>query len=218
MPRVASDEVWQGYYLALGHFMHAFSSMEDSLNGLVTSYLTFAVAGDYDSKYGAHYPVIQSAIGGMRLSTLKDSIQRLMRSTSVHKDIQAGVAEILGHLGAIQFLRNKIAHNSAYPLYVDGEWWFQTNDLNTIYEYQNHAIIYFTKEHLQTAASDLEVASGFIDRLLHPLVYSEAGDPEDEDQGRYGPWRYKPSTLKLEGPKYQPNPKRQPPRPPTAPK
>lgn len=190
---------WDAYHMALGRFMRASAEAENAINGLLIEY----VEERYDKKEpGAS--LIAAVIGGIRLKPMLDTFRRVVRLGGMPLEAQTELAEIFGHLGEIQFLRDKLAHNAVYREPKDEPGWFGVTNVRVAREKQSVEDIIFSVDTLDAATSDLNVAVTFVDRLLHPLEWAEMdrareSDPSFVGHTAYGAWRYKASALERTG-------------------
>jgi hypothetical protein len=188
--------------------------MEDSLNRLVSEFVVERVAHNQPSEAA----IIGAVMGGQRLAPLKDTLNRLLRVTAAADAVTKNVTDILAHVGEIQFLRDRLAHNGAFPDLENGRWWFGTTNVSTVRERKDSEMLFFTHEMLLAASHDLEDAWELIDRQIRPQFWAEVDDQMRREDPAYAgrtfppTWRYKPSELRRERPRSQPKRKsRQPP-------
>jgi len=222
------------YYSALGRLMHAFARAEDNLNLTVAN-----IVGKHvfpESQYEVRIPdswsrtsmlaaqkaaslsiqrsvVLKAVLGGQRLAPLRDTLKRVLKVIDADERMTAETNRILAHLGEIQFMRDKFAHNAAHADMTNKDGWFYTSNKQTVRADDDWEIIYFKPSMLVDMAFDLER----IPDLLHKALELESHarlmlDPEyaalmehPETREWLGPWRYKPSALRREGQKHGPN-------------
>lgn len=158
--------------------------------------------------------VLQAIVAGQRVAPLRDTIKRLLRVIGAEDSMRIEVDRILAHLSEIQFMRDRLAHNAAVPDMRNKEGWFGTSNQHTVRENEQWEIIYFKPAMLSDMARDLDVMPDLLYDCLHPEEHKLLmADPHynklmssSEMQtflaDRNGPWHYKPSQLRREGPKW----------------
>lgn len=179
----------RNYYLAVGALHHAYTELEHELTCLIRNVITQG----RESLVG--YRVAVAVLGGMRMSPLKDTINRLLRAIGADAARKQAVADTFAHLGNIQFLRDRLAHNFTRP---DGDRpgiWIN-DDYAAVREVNKNRTLEFPVTLVTAAAADLAAMKNFLDPLFNDYVTL----PHDYDRTLFDPnamptWRYKPSLL-----------------------
>lgn len=113
---------------------------------------------------------------------------------AVHKrpaEQQAAMSDTLAQFGSIRFIRDKIAHNGAWPRHNEMDEWRWGTFSHQRRKPTDGGEHFFSTDDLNHAAEDLETIRHRLDALLiteHPILLEEA-----HALGTFGPWRYKPA-------------------------
>lgn len=235
------DSLWEEYFLALGKFFHAYARVENSLHVVLSNLLEEAVfpSKDYrppiSEKERARFfhdpsarikgqrdaalsiqrhAAVRAVLGSMRLKPMKDSFNRLLSVTNADAEVTAELERIFAHLGDIQSLRDRLAHNGATPDMRNKENWFYTSDHHTQNLQEKTSTIYFKASTLLNMARDLTVIPDLIFDVFNPEIRRSV-DEEPMMQTPVmkahftdvrGPFKYKASQLKRESHRRPPSP------------
>lgn len=194
----ASDEFYDAYFLALGKFIDAYGQCES----ILSYYLARYVAGmRFDEQVGEQLMLTRALLGSQRTKELSETIKRVLRLKRVPAAHQACAAAALAHLGHIQYLRDRIVHQSAKPEFHDGRWAVRNTNQNQVREASQIEEIYFTIEDLDDMSEDLWYVIAIVRSAMFPDVITMAGRSGDLiDQNEFPPFLYKPSRLKRRRP------------------
>ncbi|MQA21280.1 hypothetical protein [Rugamonas rivuli] len=225
------DAVWDDYFLSLGKFFHEYARMENVLNILLSNLLEEAV---FPSKYYTppisdeerikwfhdsaaqrrgqedaamslqRKAAVRAVLGSMRFKSMRDSFKRLLNVTNADPKVTGELERIFSHLGEIQFLRDRLAHNGATPDMTNKENWFSTSDSHTQNLQEKTSTIYFKAGDLLDMARDLHVIPDLIFEVFNPEIKQAIdADPLMQTQemkahldDKRGPFRYKPSQIR----------------------
>jgi hypothetical protein len=201
-------EPMQDYFSMLGHFIHEFGRTEDHLNRTVHRFLVQQV----NARHPAALQTIQGVLGGMRVKMSSDTIKRTLRTSGASHGMRAEADRILNQLREVHYMRDRIAHNAAYP---DGkkQHWFRTDNHITVRENEKNNMISFKLEVLANMTYDLMRIPDLLERALFPettrTIDEELSD--DPEHAKYiaalnAPWRYTLSQLRRTGRQRPPNP------------
>jgi hypothetical protein len=202
-----TEAEWAAFHLSFGRFMHSFASAESSLNVIVSNF----VQSQIGSKQQKEFEIIRLLTGEMRVKPIREMLLRLLAITEAENAKIEQITQVLDHLSAIQFLRDRLMHNAAKPIGPDtGEkGWFETTNITTVRERRGLGYIAFTLEMLDSATFDLCCIPTILGRMITPECFANVPGA-DEDQkildGLPGTWQYKPSLLRQTGPKFERNP------------
>lgn len=209
---MVSPTDWDDYYAALGRFMHQFSAMENGLNGYLAQFLALAIVPSDSPKA---FLIIRAAVGGQRMAPLRDSMKRILRITRASPQMRDKIDAILDHVGNLQFVRDRLAHNGAILVDRRGKVRVETSNSFTVREFEQLETLYFPIQMLLDMTADLAVIHAAIHATITPHVRPTldlSGLAELEDALRHvSAWRYKPSQLERVRPKsraIRPTPKR----------
>jgi len=150
------------FFTALGHLHYAFTSLEVQMASVVNQYITVG----YDSS--VHWPMqdkVSAILGGLRMETAKDTINRLLRVSEAPQEVQDFVKRIFQQIGEIQYFRNRLAH------YHTGRWLrkpgqFVNTDMEVAREKTKTVTFSFSYDALEAARHDLHLISRLIDDLF----------------------------------------------------
>jgi hypothetical protein len=157
---------------------------------------------------------VRAVLGSMRLKPMKDSFNRLLSVTNADAEVTAELERILAHLGDIQSLRDRLAHNGATPDMRNKENWFSTSDHHTQNLQEKTSTIYFKASTLLDMARDLMVIPDLIFDVFNPEIRKSVDEepmmqtPEMKAHlaDVRGPFKYKASQLKRESHRRPPSP------------
>ncbi|MDB5799182.1 MAG: hypothetical protein JWL63_121 [Rhodocyclales bacterium] len=233
------DALWNEYFMALGKFFHAYARVENDLHVVLSNLLEEAV---FPSKYYRQPPsgeervkflqdplartkiqreaslslqrraAVRAVLGSMRLKPMKDSFNRLLSVTNADDAVTAELDRIFAHLGDIQSIRDRLAHNGATPDMRNKENWFYTSDHLTQNLQEKSSTIYFKANTLLDMARDLTVIPDLIFNVFNPDI-RKAMDNDPAAQTPEikahltdvrGPFRYKSTQLKRESRRTKP--------------
>jgi hypothetical protein len=181
---------YQELCLVIGHLFITFARLEGVLAAMLKLHLADKMGDILDIERVA----MSSAIyGGMRLTHSRDTIKRLATVENVPTETVDFALAAFAHVGHIQGLRDKIAHQQLVPAYEGSGASWQLVDSITTRNIREPKVYVFDMEAVAFAADDLNTAAhrfggeanrGHIlqclERNLSPI-----------------PWRYKQSMLKL---------------------
>lgn len=133
--------------------------------------------------------------GSARFKALRDTLKRIATVTGSSQDTLAFMDEFFAHLGHIESLRDKLAHQQIMPRNdtIDGVW--MVADYVTTRDFRNVKKYEFTADTVLDASRDVLDAAWKTTGLLVPHVIDEnfPGEFNLEQPA----WRYKPSSLVL---------------------
>ena len=144
--------------------MHAFARVESHINLELNNFVLI--------KIGLRQPggdlIIDAILGAARIAVLMDTIKRLLRVTKASNATKEEMDSIFSHLGEINFLRDAIVHNAAYPAIYDGPGLHFTSNAYGVREAEKAMMIIFRLTDLQNLTRDLEVMQERISRCSLP--------------------------------------------------
>jgi hypothetical protein len=209
MTEIPTIDPMQGYYYALGRFFHQFGRTEDLLNNIVHRLLVQQL----HTQHLAALQTIQAVLGGMRVKMLSDAINRTLSASGAAYAMREDAKRVLDHLGEIHYIRDRLAHNAAYPGEGSKEGWFYTNNNITVREDEKANVIWFQVEALNNMTVDLAHVPDMLERILFPeetrIIDEELGDDPDHAErvaALQSPWRYRLSQLTRVRPRPRPIP------------
>jgi hypothetical protein len=218
--------------------MHSFAQAEDQLNLLLALYIkkhvfpagnqqaqtedeTWPYEDPLASQAGASLSLLRTAVlravlGGSRFASLRATLKRLMRATGANASTAQEVDRIFAQFGEIQYVRDRLAHNSAVPSLKDKDCWFYTSNQSTVNDDQQWEMIYFKPSMLVAMERDLNVGLDILSDVLDVhsmqlklkrndewLRLMKTPEMEEAMRDRLGPWHFKPSQLKRVGPRWR---------------
>ena len=197
---------WDAYYAALGRFMHEFAVAEEEINRIIQDFVIFDQLALPINKQ----LIAKALLGGFRLAAAKDMLKRLLRVTEASSDVRCKINRILDHLGEIHYMRDRLAHNGAFPSMERAGWFVTTNQIQ-VREVDQMDWIAFTPDMLMDMAFDLDRIPYLIGITLAPQDererHASLATTEEERsmilEPHKQPWRHKPSQLVKTGPKYE---------------
>jgi hypothetical protein len=192
---------WPDYYAALGRFVQMFGIVESRLHVVLKSILFDLTAIDakpYD------WELLDAIMGSMRLAGLRDNLKRLLRVAHFHDAMRAEFDFAFNQLGEIHFIRDRIVHHGVH---AHSETEFYTSNDQTTNETSQEEMLIFNVEHLLDMAYDLKSIDDYFS-VLEDNIFLTPDNPEWHRYivDRRPTWRYKPSSLKRDGPKHWPSP------------
>jgi hypothetical protein len=188
---------FEAYFLALGNFNHAFTSLESLLTCCVKNTLRRQMREDGDEW------VINAVVGGLRISNAKAIVQRLVRALGATKDNQVLVQSVFAQSGHIEWLRNRIAHNATLLRGTDTKNFFVNVDFASASEPEKSEFVGFKPGVIRCATQDLFEIKRVVDDLFSML---HGSIPEAKIV--LSSWQYKPAMLVRHRPKLSDNRKR----------
>ena len=185
------------YFRALGEFIHEFGKTESHLAFMLQRFVSAEINAAYEPFFaltrGAVRPeplmdLLRALTGSQRSKPLSDIIEAVLRITGVSKEERDEISNVLGHFGHIRFIRDKIAHQGAWPEEHQGGVRWRSSAHGR--EPKDTKSYYFTVDDLRAATRDLQAVRGRLDVVMIPENPNVRGMVEQE--GHYEPWRYKP--------------------------
>lgn len=197
---MASGNEWDDYFYYLGAFMHEFSRMENDVNAILSEYIAEQLSvGAKDTR---QKDILKAATGGMRFANLRDTLKRVMRAAGANQDQMDGVSDVLSHLGDIQHVRDKLAHNGAtLATNSDANTVVETDNVFTANERDKREVVQFPISVLSDLAHDSDIGPVCLYAKLAPsgaeAIKDAMAQPHYEPflRGEPPAWRYKPSSL-----------------------
>jgi len=175
--------------LAVGHLFISFGRLEGVLSSILRLHLANNIA-DLDK---ANSLVLSSAIyGSMRFKSARDTVRRLAKSEGVSPEMDTYLDSIFSHVGHIENLRDKLAHQAVVPVHPDhltqdGDW--QVSDQTVTRDIKNPKVYVFSSDLVTDAANDLIAAADHLGvRVEKKLFENIKIEPLS--------WLYKPEKLK----------------------
>ena len=95
-------------------------------------------------------------------------MMRMLRVGDADPTMIAEVKRIFDQVGEIQYMRDRIAHNAAYPNFTDKEGWFSTTNHYTAHEGDKISLVMFKPTMLLNMVRDLEAIPPLLERALDP--------------------------------------------------
>jgi hypothetical protein len=194
----------QSYYHALGRFIHQFGRTEDLLNNIVHRLLVQQL----NARHPASQQVIKGVLGGMRVAVSSETIKRTLRTSGAAHGMRSEADEVLKHLREIHYIRDRLAHNAAYPGDGKNKGWFYTNNNITVRENEKANCLWFKLEALSNMTADLARVPDLLERILFPERTRATDEELGADPGHArriaalrAPWQYNQSQLKRIGPR-----------------
>ncbi|MFB0875341.1 MULTISPECIES: hypothetical protein [unclassified Sphingobium] len=181
---------YQELCLAIGHLFITFARLEGALAAILKLHLADKMGDLADSERLA----LSSAIyGGMRFSQSRDTIKRLATTEQVDKRTFDFASAVFSHIGHIQDLRDKIAHQQLVPAYEGSGASWQLVDTMTTRNIREPKVYVFEMESVAYAGDDLNTAAHRLGG--HP----NCGHVLQSLERDLSPisWKYKPSMLRL---------------------
>jgi hypothetical protein len=201
-------EPMQDYFSMLGRFIHEFGRTEDLLNRIVHRFL----AQQLNAQHPAALQTIQGVLGGMRVKMSSDIIKRTLRTSGASHGMRDEADRILNQLGEIHYVRDRLAHNAAYPD-AKKPGWFRTDNHITVRENEKADVRSFKLEALANMVADLERIPDLLERALFPETIRITDEELSDDPNHAknvdalnAPWRYTLSQLSRTGLQPPPNP------------
>ncbi|MEA3034921.1 MAG: hypothetical protein QOH04_680 [Sphingomonadales bacterium] len=183
-----------GYYpalcLAIGRLFLAFGMLEVSLAAGLRLHLQRCMAGEVGDNKSLE--IAYTVYGSMRLKAARDALKRMLELERLGPQREAFRAAFFAHIGHIEDLRDKLAHQFVEKAWEedDGNW--VVSDSTTSRSPKSIKFYIFQTSAVVCAAADLEIAAHRIGAII-PTI----GDRWKEFDLSPPPWRYKPSMLKL---------------------
>jgi hypothetical protein len=226
--RTANPEwLMNKYYHALGTLLSSYSSVETNLALMVQSLIS-TILGESNANDSTYSNVssVDTSSEDARESARRSIIKReavvylterlgiaayrdtSMRLLSIEGRDAASIAAVKGifaHVETIGHLRNRLAHNGAYPDMRNKEEWFYTS--NSHVKSGKHKLLYFQIDSLLKASRDLRVIPDRLSAVLNPEDQLEKSDNAITKAyvaseayraliaERDGPWHYSASDL-----------------------
>jgi hypothetical protein len=193
----ACDAPWDQYYSALGRFVQMFGIVESRLHVVLKS-IFFDLTARESETY--EWELLDSVIGSMRIAGLRDNLKRVLRVANLSKSLREEFDYAFNQLGEIHFIRDRIVHHGAHAHSASE---FYTSNDQTTHESTQEEILIFTTEMILDMAYDLRSIDDYFNILESNMFLT----PDIPEWKRYvtdqrPTWRYKPSSLKRDGPKH----------------
>jgi hypothetical protein len=209
-PKKVPESIQEEYYEVLGEFMDMFATIEDGMNFILLDFLSRRLrwVGQEDDDR-----LLRAVLGGMRVAAMRDTLKRVLRVSDATEATREEVDKVLSHLGDIHWFRDRIAHCSADIEWHEGVWRYSFTNRYTVRELDQLDVIGFDLKHLRRMTYDLETIILRLLKVFNPEFLERANiewrKDRPEDQSEFPseaklrrPWRYKPSELRKEGPRY----------------
>ena len=173
--------------MALGRLNHSYTDVEVMLAEAIATLLALGT----ESRKHANMILAVTSTG--RMKHLKDTTNRILKAGQATQEQFERIKPVFAHLGEIQFLRDKLAHNETHLVKGSDPPVFENRP--PMSDADGHSIV-FAASALDAAADDLEeifpfIALLFEDQLLllgRPIV--PPPKPFELE-----PWLYKPAML-----------------------
>jgi hypothetical protein len=151
--------------------------------------------------------VLDSVTGSMRVAGLRDHITRILRVANYDDAYQNEFAYAFSQLGEIHFVRDRIAHHGVSSFSATE---FYTTNEATVREGNQEEMLIFTIDMLLDMAYDLNSLENYFHELDGAFLRMTGETPEWDQWilTRRPTWRYKPSSLRREGPKHLTSPRK----------
>ena len=173
------------YFMALGEFYHAYTSLEHHLTCCVRNAVTGHTAAG-----SKEFRLTVAVLGGLRMAPAKDTIKRILRVIRADKEVRRFFDDVFSQLGEIQWLRDRLAHHITYCVTTSEPHRWHNEDYAAAREMEKIEGIEFDLATIQNATRDLEAIKFGTDGVITPLL---RGDPITALQAPA--WHYKPSQL-----------------------
>jgi hypothetical protein len=153
-----------------------------------------AAENRFDKMIRGTFSGIQSIAG------LRDNLKRVLRVANLSKSMREEFDYAFNQLGEIHFIRDRIVHHGAHAHSASE---FYTSNDQTTHESTQEEILIFTTEMILDMAYDLRSIDDYFNILESNMFLT----PDIPEWKRYvtdqrPTWRYKPSSLKRDGPKH----------------
>jgi hypothetical protein len=186
----ALHEEYRHLCLAVGHLFITFARLEGCLSSILKLHLADAMGGMTDKRKVR----LSSAIyGSMRFAAARDTIKRLAAAESVSEQTVTFANSIFAHVGAIQDLRDRIAHHQIVPAFEGAGAYWQVSDQIATRDIRRPKVYVFDSVAVVSAANDLNTAAV---RLGGPAKSGHVLQAVERDLQPIA-WLYKPSMLRL---------------------
>ena len=178
----------------VGKLILGFGNLENSLSICLKWHLKVAMV---IVKPGHSLSLAGAIYGSMRFKTSRDTIKRILKAERASNEVTAFLTDAFGHIGHIEELRDKIAHQAVIEPVESHSGQWEAWDAFTTRDPQNDRVWAFSLSAVAMAADDahalVERFSGYLD------AQHEAGSTELFASLDLSPiaWRYKPSMLAL---------------------
>lgn len=197
------QRVFAEYFLALGEFNNAYTGVEHHLTCCIKNTISREMKDDRSEW------LINATIGGMRMAAAKDTIKRILRVQKATEGRRKLVDKMFAHLGDIEWLRNRLAHNVTLLRGNDDKHMLINFDFASAKEEEKSEFVGFMPVVLRRASLDLHAIKTVMDDLMS-MHHGSIPDAELPLPA----WHYKPSLLVRRRPKFadsqkQPSPQRQ---------
>ena len=169
------------FFRLLGELHHSYTALEHELSCLVFAGVT-RFASPVDGG-------MLAMLGGQRMSTLKDSIKRILKNTKADSERLSFVSNVFSQLGEIQFFRDRLAHYLTVMSDYNPECWVNMN-FTGIREIEKMEDLHFNLFALHAAASDLRLM-----RTIVGSVFNYRIDGANADLPEIPSWLFEPSML-----------------------
>ena len=184
------QRAFEHYFRMLGEFNNAFTGLEHMLTCAIKNTLSKQL------KDGTDEWLINAIVGSMRMSPAKSTVQRILRVQNASKVRQDIVEKAFAHLGHIERLRNRLAHNRTVLRGTDERHAFVNYDFASATELSKSEFIAFQPMTIRLASEDLAA----ITQLVDDLMSMHHGTIPDANL-QLPTWRYKPDALVRHRPK-----------------
>ena len=201
--KATEARVFGAYFLALGEFNNAFTGVEHLLTCCVKNTLSREMRDDRNEW------LVNAIVGSMRMSPAKDTVKRILRVQGAPVARRLFVDKVFAHLGDIQWLRDRIAHNATLLRGDDQKHMLISFDFASAREAEKSEFVGFMPPVLRAASHDLVVIKALIDDLMS----MHHGSIPETDL-KLPAWQYRPSLLVRRRPKSSESrkPRKPPPR------
>ena len=194
-----------------GQLFLSWARLETNLAANLRQFLTFTMTPGFRGRRFP-YDVSAAIFGSARFKTTRTMITDLVKVTSGNQDVMAFLNTFFTHLGNIEDLRNKLAHQTLTPTTNPVSETWQLSDFVTTKHFGSVKRWTIAPQAIHYAAQDTVTAGTKFLGILVPHVFDRYHTlPFNLEQP---PWLYKPSMLALQPRKRGPSPQVPPPPPP----
>lgn len=178
------QRVFGTYFYVLGEFYNAYTGVEHHLVCCIKNTLSKEMRDEKNEW------LINAVVGPMRMSQAKDTLKRIFRLQKVPAERKRLLDQLFAHLGEIEWLRNRLAHNTTQLRGSDAKHALFNFDFASAKEEEKSEVVVFMPIAVRAAAEDLVAIKGAVDDLVS-MVH---GTIPSSDL-KLPAWQYKPSML-----------------------
>ncbi len=170
-PPEISKEVEQtaysAYFISLGEFNHAFTSLEHHLTCCIKNSLSRQM------REGSDEWIVNAIVGSVRIGTAKAILKRILKVIKAEKRQMDLLDKLFLQSGEIEWLRNRLAHHATFLRGTDENHWFINTDFASASEEDKSEFVGFQPGAIRLASADLIAIKQAVDDLfsmLHGLI------------------------------------------------